>query len=158
MTKATGTTVLEGGRRKAFRPLPVTARREALRAGLAAYDRRDFFLAHELLEPAWMGSDDPVERALEQGLIKLAAAGVHAVRANRMGVAKNLAGARERLTIAADSGISARISPEVDAGIDLQALIAAIDDRLAADVAPSASGLSTDDEVVPDPPRLPRRG
>ena len=28
------------------------------RRGLAAYERGDFFEAHELLEPAWMGTDD----------------------------------------------------------------------------------------------------
>ena len=41
-----------------------------------------------------MGTDDLAERALHQGLIKLAAAYVHAVRDNPTGIAKNLAGAR----------------------------------------------------------------
>src|SRR6185503_8222007 len=40
------------GRAKAYRPLPVEARRAAIEAGLAAYDRGDFFEAHEELEPA----------------------------------------------------------------------------------------------------------
>ena len=46
------------GRAKAYRPLPVAERSAAIAAGLAAYERGDFFLAHEDLEPAWMGSSD----------------------------------------------------------------------------------------------------
>jgi hypothetical protein len=89
--------VLQGGRLKAFRPLPAAERRAALEAGLAAYERGDFFLAHELLEPAWMGTDELAERDLYQGLIKLAAGFVHAARGNATGMAINLRGARERL-------------------------------------------------------------
>lgn len=113
-------TVLDGGRAKAFRPLPARKRTAALDRALRAYGRGDFFEAHELLEPAWMGTDDPAERALHQGLIKLAAAYVHAVRGNSRGIAKNLAGARERLAAA---------DPR---GIDVAGLIADIDERLAA--------------------------
>ena len=76
-------TVLQGGRLKAYRPIPAADRRRAFEAGVAAYDRGDFFEAHELLEPAWMGTDEPAERDLLQGLIKLAAAFVHGVRGNR---------------------------------------------------------------------------
>jgi hypothetical protein len=86
------------GRAKAYRPLPEQERRRALAAGLDAYERGDYFLAHEILEPAWMGADDIGEREVLQGLIKLAAAFVHAARGNPAGVAKNLRGARERLT------------------------------------------------------------
>ncbi|HYL40435.1 MAG TPA: DUF309 domain-containing protein, partial [Candidatus Binatus sp.] len=67
-------TILQRGRAKAYRPLPPERRREILEAGLAAYGHGDFFLAHELLEPGWMGASDPAERDLYQGLIKLAAA------------------------------------------------------------------------------------
>ena len=52
-------------------------RTAAVIAGMRAYDDGDFFEAHELMEPAWMGTDDPAERELIQGLIKLAAADVH---------------------------------------------------------------------------------
>ena len=97
-------------------------RRAALTAGLEAYDRGDVFLAHELLEPAWMGTRDLAERELIQGLIKLAAASVHAARGNPAGVAKNLRGARERLAQAGAAG--GRV------GVDVDALLAAIDDRL----------------------------
>ena len=93
----TARTVVERGRAKAYRPLPAADRRAAFAAGLAAYDRGDWFLAHELLEPAWMGTADPAERTLDSGLIKLAAAGVHATRGNPGGVRKNLVGARLRL-------------------------------------------------------------
>jgi hypothetical protein len=86
--------IRQGDREKAYRPLPLDARRAAFDEGLAAYERGDFFAAHEALEPAWMGSDDLAERALDQGLIKVAAAYVHAVRRNPAGIAKNLAGAR----------------------------------------------------------------
>jgi predicted metal-dependent hydrolase len=97
-------------------------RRAAFSAGLEAYDRGDVFLAHELLEPAWMGTRDLGERELIQGLIKLAAAFVHAARGNPAGVAKNLRGARERLAQGGAAG--GRV------GVDVAALLEAIDDRL----------------------------
>lgn len=116
--------VTRDGRAKAYRPMPATDRAAALSAGLAAYDRGDYFEAHELLEPAWMGTDDLAERELYQGLIKLAAAFVHGVRGNPRGIAKNLAGARERLAaaVAADAP---------SGGIDLAGLLADINERLA---------------------------
>jgi predicted metal-dependent hydrolase len=98
-------------------------RRAALAAGLEAYDRGDVFLAHELLEPAWMGTRDLAERELLQGLIKLAAAFVHAARGNPAGVTKNLRGARVRLGNAGDAGRRF--------GIDVPGLLAAIDLRMA---------------------------
>jgi predicted metal-dependent hydrolase len=115
-------TVLQGGRPKAYRPISAADRRAAFLAAVAAYGRGDFFLAHELLEPAWMGTDDTAERELYQGLIKVAAAFVHGVRGNPRGVAKNLQGARDRLAAARDAG--------VDGGLDLDDLIAAIDARM----------------------------
>jgi len=136
-TRAARRTIVQGGRDKAYRPLPRPARRAAFNAAIAAYRRGDFFEAHELLEPAWMGSDDLAERELYQGLIKVAAAYVHAVRGNPAGVRKNLVGARARLEGAAD-----------DATIDVAALIAEIDDRVAA--------LDADDlDTALDPPALP---
>ena len=44
-----------------------------------------------------MGTDDRAERALLQGLIKVAAAYVHDVRGNPAGIARNLEGARALL-------------------------------------------------------------
>jgi predicted metal-dependent hydrolase len=120
-------TIVQGGRAKAYRPLPLDARATAVRAGLAAYERGDCFEAHELLEPAWMGSADLAERDLIQGLIKLAAAYVHQARGNPLGVAKNLRGARERL--AAAGGHLQAVDELAD--LDVDALIAAIDERLA---------------------------
>jgi predicted metal-dependent hydrolase len=104
--------------------MPATARRAAFEAGLAAYAEGDFFLAHELLEPPWMGSHDLAERELIQGVIKLAAAFVHGARRNPAGVAKNLRGARERL----ERGVAA--GPRL--GVDVPFLIEAIDRFLAA--------------------------
>lgn len=85
------------GRLKAYRPLAPEARLAALGRALDAYEAGDFFVAHEILEPPWMGTDDQSERALYQGLIKVAAAGVHAVRGNPRGVLRNLEGAAARL-------------------------------------------------------------
>ncbi len=114
--------IRQGDREKAYRPLSLAARRLAFDEGLEAYARGDFFAAHEALEPAWMGTDDLGERALHQGLIKLSAAYVHAVRANPAGIAKNLTGARRHLALAGTAGRAW--------GVDVSALMAAIDDRL----------------------------
>ncbi len=113
------------GRAKAYRPLPIAERAAGVRAGLEAYDRGDYFEAHELMEPAWMGSDDPGERSLIQGLIKLAAADVHGVRGNPRGIARNLEGARDRLRAA----LAADATAGVD--LDLSGLLDSIDHRLA---------------------------
>jgi hypothetical protein len=122
---------MQGGRAKAYRPLPESARLKALRSGLAAYRRGDFFEAHELLEPAWMGASDPVERDYHQGLIKLAAAYVHAVRGNPLGMTKNLRGARERLASAEAGGPVAVLAGRPGLDLDISGLIKAIDRRLA---------------------------
>ena len=110
------------GRAKAFRPLPAAERRAALARGLAAYARGDFYLAHEELEPAWMGADDPGERELLAGLIKLAAGFVHAARGNAAGVQTNLAGASERLAAATALG--------TDLGLDIPGLRASVESLL----------------------------
>jgi predicted metal-dependent hydrolase len=132
------------GRAKAYRPLPEAERAAAIRAGLAAYERGDYFEAHEDLEPAWMGTDDVAERALLQGLIKVAAAYVHDVRGNPTGIVRNLQGARV-LLLEASSGGPGRNAADIDIG----ALIAAIDLRLG-DLA-----AHPDDPTLP-PPALTR--
>ena len=79
-----------------------------------------------------MGAADPVERDYHQGLIKLAAAYVHLVRGNPLGMTKNLRGARDRLIAAKAGGGPSLVRaarPELD--LDLGVLVAAIDDRLA---------------------------
>jgi predicted metal-dependent hydrolase len=127
-------TIVQGARAKAYRPLPAAARRAATEAGLAAYDNADFFEAHELLEPAWMGTRNLAERELLQGVIKLAAAFVHGARSNPAGVEKNLRGARDRLVAgAAAAGV---------VGVDVEALVTAIDHRL-------AGRISLDDPSIP---------
>jgi len=117
------------GRAKAYRPIPEADRAAAIRAGLAAYAEGDFFIAHEHLEPAWMGTDDPVERAWLQGLIKLAAAYVHGVRGNPAGITRNLEGARVRLAEAVSHAPAVGV-PD-GSRLDLAALVVAIDERLA---------------------------
>lgn len=126
MTDPPGDRVIQAdGRSKAYRPLPSAERAAALDAGLGAYADGDFFLAHEILEPAWMGTADPAERACIQGLIKLAAADVHGVRGNPKGVARNLEGALERLRYASEAGAASA------AGLDLPRLIEDVEQRLA---------------------------
>ncbi len=120
------TVVGRDGRAKAYRPLPPEVRAEAIAAGLDAYARGDFFDAHEELEPAWMGTPDPAERALLQGLIKVAAAYVHGVRGNPAGIARNLEGARVLLRQAATDGPTSNA-----AGVDLETLLSDVDHRLA---------------------------
>lgn len=127
---------MERGRAKAHRPLSQEVRTAAVERGLAAYGRGAWYLAHEELEPAWMGTDDPAERALLSGLIKLAAAYVHAARGNPLGVRTNLRGARERLATAAATGATAAATGAAGAAvaiewIDLPTLLVGVDDRLA---------------------------
>ncbi len=114
----------EDGRAKAYRPLPEDQRIAAVRAGIEAYEAGDYFEAHELLEPAWMGTADLAERNLIQGLIKVAAADVHAVRGNPAGVRRNLEGARDRLR----NGLGGTIT---GVELDVTALLSSIDARLA---------------------------
>jgi len=129
-------TIRQGDRDKAWRPLPLDARRTAFEAGLAAWERGDFFAAHEALEPAWMGTDDVAERALHQGLIKLAAAYVHGARGNPAGIAKNLAGAARQLALAGPAATAW--------GVDVAALRSDVNARLA------------DPTPATDPPRIRR--
>lgn len=117
------------GRAKAYRPIPRQERAAAVTAGFAAYEQGDFFDAHEHLEPAWMGTDEPTERAWLQGLIKLAAAYVHGVRGNPAGIVRNLEGARSRL---AEAAARTPVATAPDGSrLDLASLVAAIDLRLA---------------------------
>lgn len=100
------TVIQSDGRAKAYRPLPEAARARAMLAGLQHHARGEAFEAHEAWEPAWMGTDDVAERALIQGLIKLAAADVHAGRGNPAGVTRNLEGALQRLRVAQAAGVA----------------------------------------------------
>ena len=114
----------DDGRAKAYRPLPEDERIAAVTAGLEAYAAGDFFEAHELMEPAWMGTADLAERNLIQGLIKVAAADVHAARGNPAGIRRNLEGARDRLRSGAGGAVTG-------VSLDVVALLAAIEARLA---------------------------
>lgn len=96
--------------------MPDADRRAALAAFLEAYERGEFFEAHELLEPAWMGAEDLAERELLQGLIKVAAAYVHASRGNPAGVEKNLRGALARIEAGRAAGPDLHIDAATLAG------------------------------------------
>ena len=142
------------GRSKVFRPLPPREREAAVARGLDAYTRGAFYLAHEELEPAWMAADDPAERELLGGLIKLAAAYVHAARGNPAGVATNLRGARARLvesTAAGDDSPPDLSALATSGGIDVPSLIAAVDELLAR-VAAMPVGPAARAGTLPDPP------
>jgi predicted metal-dependent hydrolase len=117
----------DDGRAKVYRPLPEEQRIAAVTAGLEAYAAGDFFEAHELMEPAWMGTSDLAERNLIQGLIKVAAADVHAARGNPAGIRRNLEGARDRLRSAEGGSVSG-------VTLDVRALMSAIDARLTGSV------------------------
>jgi hypothetical protein len=142
------------GRAKVYRPLELSARRAAREAGIAAFEEGRFFEAHELMEPAWMGSPDPAERDLDQGLIKLAAAYVHAQRGNALGMRKNLAGARRRLgAVVGTHGDAGRHAAEA-AGVDASEVLRRVDEALAAlDQLPVHS---TDILLAIPPPRITR--
>lgn len=75
-----------------------------------------------------MGTSDLAERSLYQGLIKLAAGYVHAIRGNPIGMTRNLRGARKYLEVSLQTGPQHSVS----AGIDLQSLLVEIDARLVA--------------------------
>lgn len=136
------------GRAKAYRPLPAGERVAALHAGLLAYRQGDFFEAHERLEPAWMGTDVPADRAMLQGLIKLAAAYVHAARGNPAGIARNLVGARAKLVESIEERASAGLPT---AWLDVPGLVEAIDERLA-DLADHPVGPTLGPPVLPGSP------
>jgi hypothetical protein len=72
-----------------------------------------------------MGTDVVAERALLQGIIKVAAAYVHDVRGNPAGIARNLSGALALLRESAADGPATNV-----AGIDLAALITDVELRL----------------------------
>jgi hypothetical protein len=73
-----------------------------------------------------MGTSDLAERALYQGLIKLAAGYVHCIRGNPIGMSRNLEGARRHLatSLELDAGVAQA------AGIDLAKLMLEVDVRL----------------------------
>jgi hypothetical protein len=73
-----------------------------------------------------MGTADATERALHQGLIKLAAGYVHALRGNPKGMTKNLRGSRDWLAAVVAGGTPAIARSDVD----VTALVTAIESRL----------------------------
>jgi hypothetical protein len=100
-----------------------------------------------------MGTSDLAERALYQGLIKLAAGYVHAVRGNPIGFARNLQGARGHL----QTSLRLDATAAAAADIDPQALLSEVDALLAAVPEAAAKVASTRGLLIdqlPDPPRI----
>jgi uncharacterized protein len=84
---------------------------EALGLGVARWDARRYFEAHELLEFAWkLGPEE--DRDLWKGVIQVAVAGVHLQRGNRIGARRLLDRALERLAAV----------PDLHRGVDVGAL------------------------------------
>ena len=67
---------------------------ERFERGLAHFNARQFFEAHEVWEEIWLTEDEP-ERTFLQGLIQIAAAFHHYRRGNPEG-AENLSGCGNR--------------------------------------------------------------
>lgn len=153
------------GRAKVYRPLDPQRRHAAREAGIATYEEGGFFEAHELLEPAWMGSADQSERDLDQGLIKLAAAYVHAERGNALGMRKNLLGARRRLAAVVGAPDDAGARAQRAAGVDATRLLDRVETALVALEAFEAverlgSAGASDEPLIRQipPPVIPRLG
>ena len=62
---------------------------ERLELGRAAFNRGEYFLAHELWEEIWREVDDTERRLFVQGLIQIAA-GLHQLQRHRPGPAAGL--------------------------------------------------------------------
>ena len=85
--------------------------REAIVLGIARWDDRRYFEAHELLEHAWRTGPE-VDRELWKGVIQVAVAAVHLQRGNRIGARRLLDRALARLAA----------QPDVRGGVDVAAL------------------------------------
>ena len=62
---------------------------ESLEPGRAAFNRGEYFLAHELWEEVWREAEDSGRRLFVQGLIQIAA-GLHQLQRHRSGPAAGL--------------------------------------------------------------------
>lgn len=89
-----------------------------------------------------MGSDDPRERDLYQGLIKLAAAYVHRARGNGIGLARNLEGAATVLGRVTGDHRNAH-------GLDVASLLAEMGRRIPAGDGPA--------DLALEPPTIPSK-
>jgi predicted metal-dependent hydrolase len=92
-------------------PCVVTDLEQAVALGVARWDERRYFEAHELLELAWRSGPDD-DRELWKGIIQVAVAGVHLQRGNGEGARRLLERALERL----------EQQPAATHGIDVESL------------------------------------
>jgi len=75
--------------------IPLQEERRLFEQGIARFNARDFFEAHEVWEDAWNGTSGR-RRVFYQGLIQMAVTLVHLQRLNRLGVVKVFERARAR--------------------------------------------------------------
>ena len=89
---------------------------ERLEPGRAAFNRGEYFLAHELWEEVWREVEDAGRRLFVQGLIQIAA-GLHQLQRHRSGPAASLLRkGLEKISQAAGSGGLPRAAPHRSAG------------------------------------------
>jgi uncharacterized protein len=67
--------------------LPLEEEQDCYQRGIALFNARDFFEAHEVWEDAWKGTSGR-RHVFYQGLIQMAVALVHLQRGNRLGTEK----------------------------------------------------------------------
>ena len=86
---------------------------DGLRAGVAQFNRREFYLCHETLEEIWLAEPRPVRR-LYQGILQIGVAFYHLGRGNYRGAVNLLA-----------SGLALlETFPAICQGVDVAGLIA----------------------------------
>lgn len=69
---------------------------EKFKHGIELFNQREFFDCHEVLEEVWKNQPEP-ERQLTQGIIQIAVAYYHSLRANTAGAIKLLSRGIPRL-------------------------------------------------------------
>jgi hypothetical protein len=96
-------------------------------AGVQFFNQQQYWLAHEAWEVCWLAAQEP-DRSFFRGIIQVSAALVQWQRRNVRGTMRNYAKARPHLVA---------VSPQMH-GLDVAALIVAMDRFLAAGAPPDA--------------------
>lgn len=116
-------------------------RPEALEQGRAAFNRGEYFLAHELWEEVWREVGDAEQRTLLQGLIQIAA-GLHHLQKHRPRPATGLLRkGLEKLSPSGASGASRPSRPDLYAHLRIEPLVGQVA-RLLVDLEAPEPGLA----------------